>query len=298
MSVPGSATVGQMSGAAGKQRPVSTRRDNRDVRGRALLALVLLVVGSCQERPSVGAWSAELLPDPALAEQPARLTARYTPWTINTTRGPEPVEVTARCTDCGSSVGAVHITVCPPRCGGVAPNVAPTRGPDAVLAFTGDVVFPAAGTWELSPFGVAVRVRSTASSDPAVVRVVASDQAACADAGARLIPRFVEVFDNGDLAELAQLISPRLAWFTRDSRPYGDFFSASDLATLATYASERRRAGEQSRLFNLTIRGAEATFVLTRRAADLGGERIVFGKAEIDCVQYRIAKWSDSLGAP
>ena len=46
------------------------------------------------------------------------------------------------------------------------------------------------------------------------------------------------------------------------------------------------------------MRRAEATFVLTRRAADLGDERIVFGKAEIDSVQQRIVKWNDGFGTP
>jgi hypothetical protein len=70
------------------------------------------------------------------------------------------------------------------------------------------------------------------------------------------------------------------------------------LRTLAVCAAERRRARERSRLFSVSVRRAEATFVLTRRAADLVRRDILFGKAEIDRLQQRIARRSDGLGAP
>jgi len=121
---------------------------------------------------------------------------------------------------------------------------------------------------------------------------------------ARLLERFVDAFNRGDLAALARLFPAERAAQTGEITDFqwfsvtgpGDHFLARDREALLAYSAERHARREVLWLLRLEVAtswhgGVDIIFDLVRRADDFP-ERVVGGKGAIDCARQQIFVWS------
>lgn len=150
---------------------------------------------------------------------------------------------------------------------------------------------------------------------PPVVPTVIGDRGALPPACqpeevARLVMRFFDAVNRGDLAQIDQIFAISAGpdgrkpqgWYSVDYSPPGQVprqFAAFTQSDLLAYFRERHAQRERLRLVGLQVRGptwhggVDITYTLARSADDLTGkERPYGGKGAINCSRQQLFVWS------
>jgi hypothetical protein len=135
----------------------------------------------------------------------------------------------------------------------------------------------------------------------------ASRERACGTTAHRLVVRFVEAYNNGDVRRLDRIFAPEPAFFWYSAPGPGQRFSpeAEDRASLMPYFAARHAAGDRLRLKRWKDNGRRASddtghfeFTFRRRTPGVRGGRSydAVGKGAIACARRQIIV--TSVGGP
>jgi hypothetical protein len=150
-----------------------------------------------------------------------------------------------------------------------------------------------------------VLLAATSNASPSAT--AASRERACGTTAHRLVVRFVEAYNKGDVRRLDRIFAPEPAFFWYSAPGPGQRFSpaAEDRASLMPYFAARHAAGDRLRLKRWQYNGRRATddtghfeFTFRRRTPGVRGGRSydAVGKGAIACARRQIIV--TSVGGP